>query len=91
MSKKDNHLESIINKLSLKFGLPKEVIREIVESPYSFIRETIKEIDLDQIQEAEDLDKVKSTFNLMGLGKLHINMKKLKAIRKNINNKKDEI
>jgi hypothetical protein len=81
----DDTYDNILNKLSIRYNKPKEVIKSIVESQFGFTRETIKEIDLDTIQEIKDLEDSKTTFNFMGFGKLYINMKKLKAIRKNIN------
>lgn len=84
----DNTYKAILNKLSLKYGVPIEVIKEIVEAPYGFTREKVKEIDFNEIQESEDLDDIKSTFRLMGFGSFHVSLKKLKAIHKNINDKK---
>ena len=80
----DNKYDIIINKLSVKYNKPIEVIKAIVDSQYDFTRKTIKEIDLNLIQEVEDLENIKTTFNFMGFGKMYINIKKLKAIRKNL-------
>lgn len=81
--------EAIINKLSKKYNMPIEVIEAVIESQYEFTRQEIKKIDLTNINEKEDLDDHKTTFRFMGFGSLHINIKKLKAIKKNIKKKND--
>lgn len=84
MSVEDN----IISKLSKKYNKPIEVIQAIVNSQFEFTREHIKEIDLNKVEQVEDLEKIKTTFNFMGLGKLHVNFQKLKAIKNNLKKKK---
>lgn len=79
--------DSIINRLSKKYNMSREVIRAVVESQYEFTRQEIKKIDLTDINEREDLDTHKTTFRFMGFGSFHINIKKLKAIKKNIKKK----
>lgn len=81
--------DTIINRLSKKYNMSMEVIRAVVESQYEFTRQEIKKVDLTDINEKEDLDNHKTTFRFMGLGSFHINIKKLKAIKKNIKKKND--
>ena len=81
--------DALINKLSKKYNTPIEVVKAVVESQYEFTRQEIKKIDLTDINEKEDLDNHKTTFRFMGFGSFHINIKKLKAIKKNIKKKND--
>jgi len=81
--------DSIINKLSKRYNKPCNVIKAVIESQFEFTRKEIKKVDIPNINEKEDLENHKTTFRFMGLGSIHINIKKLKAIKKNIRKKND--
>lgn len=72
----------IINKLSLKYGISKKEIKQLVESQFEFTSYKIKNVPIKELS-IEELDKLKTTFRYMELGALHINKKKLKHIKKN--------
>lgn len=84
----------IINRLSLKYGIPKEHIKKMCESEFEFTREKLQSLDISKIQKEEDLEEYKATFSFMGLGKLYLNFGKLKKLRKkdedNSNSSKSE-
>lgn len=71
----------------MKYGIPKDKIKNICESQFKFTREKLQDIDLDQIKNEKDFDKVKTTFSFMGLGKLYLNFKQLIKLRKKNENR----
>ena len=82
----DNY-EKVLNKLSMKYGLPIDVIKKITGSQFELSRQTIKNLDIDAIEEEEDLEG--KNFRFMGLGDLYLNLKQLKRIRQIVNKKND--
>ena len=60
-----------IAELALKHGISAEEAELIVQSPYEFIRETTKELNFVDNLTNEELDQMKTNFNLPAIGKLY--------------------
>jgi CTP synthase (UTP-ammonia lyase) len=97
MDNKDKkQIDALYHRLSLKYNISKEDIKNIVESPYLFTKEKLKEIDVEEIQSEEDADITKTNFMYKYIGKLHTNFnlinrrKKQSEAFKKINKKKWE-
>lgn len=72
--------KALMHRLGLKYKLSDEVIKQIVESPYEFSAEVIKNLDLTHVENEEDLKKERTNFMYGGFAKLYIkplNYKKL--------------
>jgi hypothetical protein len=95
MTKADEiKIKQLIHKLGLKYKLSDEVIKNIIDSPYEFTYEKLREVVLDGVTTEEELDKLKTNFNYKGLGKLYVDYPSLLKREKqknfiNILNKKN--
>lgn len=58
-------------ELALKYGVSAEEAEQIAQSPYEFIREKSKEINFEDNLSKEELDEMKTNFNLPAIGKLY--------------------
>jgi hypothetical protein len=94
---KDEHkkIRALIHRIGLKYNLPDDVVKRIVESPYEFAYITLRQVKLDGIQSEEELKKHKTNFNFKALGKLYVNYPSLERREKqkkfiNILNKKNK-
>lgn len=67
----DKKIKQLIHRLGLKNNLTDKQVEEIINSQYEFIKEKMLEVDI----ESENL---KSNFLLKYLGKLHIDVEKVK-------------
>lgn len=65
-------LAALIHKIGLKYNLPDEVIKELVNSPYLFTYGKVKELDLSKVASEEELEEIKTNFYYKGLGRLHV-------------------
>lgn len=65
-----------------KLNLPIDVVKIAYESFYSFIRDTIKNIPIKDSK--EDLDNIKTSFNIPSIGKLYLNKNKLEKIKNKV-------
>ena len=95
MDKKDERkLKALIHRLGLKYQLSDDIIKEIINSPYLFTYETIKELDLSEVKTEEELLEIKTNFYYKGLGKLHIPFRRVDRRNKqqdsikNLNNRR---
>lgn len=75
-------------ELALKHGISAEEAELIIQSPYEFIRETTKELDFADNLTNDELDAMKTNFNLPAIGKLHMSNFLYQRIQEN-KNKKD--
>lgn len=75
MTKKD---KEELHKIALKHVVIDEVAKLVVESPFLFMKKTIEELDL------EELDK--TNFYHKGLGRFYLKEKVLEHIKNNSNN-----
>lgn len=80
--RQEKKINELYHRLSLKYGLSKEEIKQIVESPYEFTKETLKDIDVNKIQSEEDADNTKTNFIYKYWGKLYTNFKLINRRRK---------
>ena len=65
-------VDALIHRIGLKYQLTDDKIREIVEAPYRFAHEIIKELDTSKIKTEEELNELKTNFYFKNIGKLHI-------------------
>tara|TARA_R110000772_G_scaffold54130_2_gene123602 strand:+ start:5115 stop:5408 length:294 start_codon:yes stop_codon:yes gene_type:complete len=72
MDSNKKKLKALIHSIGLKYNLADDVIKDLVNSPYLFTYETIKELDLSEVSTEEELEGAKTNFYYKGLGKLHI-------------------
>lgn len=75
-------LDALYHRISLKYNIPKEDIKNIVESPYLFTKEQLSKIDINEIQSEEDAESTKTNFIYKYIGKLHTNFKLINRRRK---------
>lgn len=66
-------IDKLIHAIGLKYGLPDDKVREMVESQFEFTAEKIKEIDFNTLKTSEDFENLKSTFLYKSFGKLYLN------------------
>lgn len=83
-------MQNSLNKLSKELNLPIETIEKIYKSYWKFIKYTIEELPLKEDLSEEEFFKLKSSFNITNLGKLHCSYSKYKT-KKNVKYKKDKI
>lgn len=68
-------IKDLMHSLALKYNMRDKDFKNLVESPYEFTNKTIKELDLGEVEEEEDLIEVNTNFVYMGFGKLYIDKK----------------
>lgn len=72
--------KKIIKELSHKYNLSEDIVKEITDSPFEFIRKTIGEIKLNGDETEEEFNKKAKNFNIPRIGKmysLYSNFKKI--------------
>lgn len=79
--------ELIFRKLSLKYGLSEQIIKEICHSQFEFANKKIKELDLKNMTDDQIKDS-KTNFRFRSLGSLYIS-DKLLYIRKKLKEKEN--
>lgn len=79
--------ELIFRRLSLKYGLSEQIIKEICHSQFEFTSKTIKELDLKNLKD-EEIKELKTNFRFKKLGSLYIS-DKLLYIRKKLKEKEN--
>jgi len=84
---KDEHkkIKALIHRIGLRYNLPDEVVKRIVESPYEFAHSILSEAKLDGIKSLEELETHKTNFNFKALGKLYVNYPSLERREKQKN------
>lgn len=82
---KNRKIEALYHRIGLVTGLPDRVVKEIIESQYSFIKKEIESIDFRSISNEEEFNELDTNFILKFLGKLHTNYPTLKKIQKQSN------
>lgn len=75
MDKDKKKVNALIHRLGLKYKLSDNLIREIVESPYKLMSETMGEFDIRELESEEDIDNIQSNFNLLAFCKIYIDKK----------------
>lgn len=64
-------VKQLMHRIGLKHNIQDAVINKIVNSPYRFARETITNMDLNNINSEEDFNKLKTNFIFSYIGKLY--------------------
>ena len=80
----DKVIEKILKDTSTETGVSIEEVNKIYTEPYKIMRDTICKIDLNGKTE-EDLDGIKSNFNMPKLFKLYVDKWLLNKINKKHN------
>lgn len=73
--------EYIISKVSKDLNYSKDIVKKVYQSYWLFIRETLKDINLDQDLTEEEFNKLRVSFNIPSIGKLVCRYKDYKAIK----------
>ena len=84
--KLDTQQKKIVKELSLKHNLTEKQICEIVELPFKFIREEIKQIEYSGDETKEEFEAKSKNFNIPAIGKLfasYFNFKHINNVRRN--------
>lgn len=73
MSKIDKiKVDALIHSLGLKYNLRDEDMKELVNSPFLFTYEQLKELDVSEVKTEEDLEKLKTSFLYKSFGKVFV-------------------
>ena len=78
----DKKIKDLIHSIGLKHNLQDEIIKKIIESPYLFTLEKLKELDLTPDVTEEEFNTLPTVFMYRCFGKLLVDYKLLRA-RKN--------
>lgn len=63
-------MNNIYKQVGEKLNLPASTIKNIYKWYWAFIKEKIEEIDFSNELSKEEFDNLKTSFNIVGLGKL---------------------
>ena len=81
----DKLYQEIIAKVSKETGISRDVILVAYRSQWEFIREHIEELKLKEVQTEEELNNIRTSFNIPSVGKLYTTWDKIQRIRRRIN------
>lgn len=68
-------------KIADKYGISKDEVQHIYFDTFEFIHNTISSLDYTDLTD-EELNSIKSSFQLPGLGKLYLDKDKVKKLAK---------
>lgn len=71
-----------IAELSRSLNLPKEVIEQVYKGYWTFIKTKIGSLPLGGELSEEEFKKLKTNFNVVGLGKFHCTYKEWLGVKK---------
>ena len=83
----------VLNQVAIRHGVPVSEVKKVYLGTFKFIKDTLGVSKIREASSQEELDNLKTNFNLPMLGKLHIMPKKalfLNEKLKQLNNKEDE-
>lgn len=80
--KSNTEQNKIIKELAYKHNLPEEKVKEIIKSPFVFIRNTIKSINFENVKTEEEFNNKVKNFNIPHIGKLYGSFFNFKRIKK---------
>jgi len=60
-----------IKEIAQKHNLPESIVKEMYDSQFRYIKETIEKIDFKEVNNREEFNKLKCNFQLKYLGKLY--------------------
>lgn len=66
-------VDKLIHKIGLKYNLPDHIVRNIVNSQFEFSAETLRNINFEELDTDEKVEKLKNVFLYKTFGKLYIN------------------
>lgn len=75
---RNRKLKPVIKKLARKYDLTEDQVNSIIESPYAFTKETLKNLELDKELSREEVSKLKTNFIYKYIGKLYLNINNFK-------------
>lgn len=87
---KDRTIVNIIRKVATKYGLTNREVEDIYSTYFKTIKSLIVVNKVKGVTDQE-VDDVKSNFNLPGFGKLYMNKNKAKIINNKLKDKDDTI
>lgn len=70
----DKMVKDLLHNLGLLNGLPKDVLKEIVESQFKMIRDVIENLDFDKQND-------KTNFSLKHIGKIYTSDSRINSIK----------
>lgn len=79
-------VKNLMARIAQKHKLPLSVIENIINAPYNFTYEQLKDYNLDEVESEEEANALKTNFNYKGLGKLYLNYPSLLARKKRKDN-----
>lgn len=79
-------MKETLIKLSIRLNLPIEVVSQAYKAYWRFIRSKIEELPLKDDLDEETFSKLRTSFNIPKLGKIHCTYPRYKVL-KNINRK----
>lgn len=74
--------QEIVNKVSISTNKSPEVVKEVHDSFWRFIREKIQELPLKEDLSESEFNKLRTNFNIPSLGKLHVDYNRLVNAKK---------
>lgn len=74
------YYDDIITTVSTELGLPYRVVDKVYKSYWRFIRDTIKELPLHEVEE-EGFKNLRTNFNIPSLGKLSCTFDRITRVR----------
>lgn len=84
--KENKRHEEILKELENTYNLSREEVLEIINSPFSFIRGITKNLNFETVDTEDELNSLKTNFNIPRIGKLYANIyniKRIHNVRKN--------
>lgn len=91
MTKHDaKKINDLIHSIGLKHNLTDKEAKEIIESQFKFIRETMDNLDIDS-KSLEDIDftKIKTNYMVRHIGKIYASEKRIIFLKNLQNGKKN--
>lgn len=82
----DTTQRKIVDELMKKYNLTEKQVISIIESPFKFMREIIKNIDVSEITTEEEFNNTIKNFNIPSIGKLYGSYYNFKYVRRNEQN-----
>lgn len=73
--------QEIIDKVSYKLNIPKDIVKKTYESYWLYIRTAISELPLKDNLNEEEFNRLRTNFNIPSLGKLAVTWDRYKAIK----------
>jgi hypothetical protein len=70
-----------LNELHIKLDLSIDEIKDIYKAYWKFIRSKIEELPLKEDLDEETFNKLKTSFNIPNLGKLHCTYRTYKTLK----------